>query len=352
MLPNLTAERSAPGETASAGLGAGTAAACAILGLCFLLGAPGNLLVIWTILRHVRKRSHTVVLILHLAAADLLVVAPLPLWIYSLARSWVFGEAFCKALVYVISVCMFSSIFFITLMSVERFLAICYPLEMQRWKGTRAMNAGPVLLWLLALPLGVPSATAQTLSSTDGVEQCFSKKFSSVAPAVALLCLETVGGFIVPFIVLSVCYRLVAVKLKRRSFTSKQKSMRLVHAVVVAFILCWLPYHIVNIVDFVCILASGTKHDCLPQSVVFGSGALVFVSSSVNPVLYTFFAKSLKGSLKESGLVRLFRDTAAWAGRLREPVAPQQSGPRPADAQEALKVQVPGSEQLKSECDQ
>lgn len=81
----------------------GTVVACVILGLSFLVGVPGNLLVIWTILRHVQQRSHTVVLILHLAAADLLVLITLPLWIYSLAHSWVFGEASCKAMVYVIN---------------------------------------------------------------------------------------------------------------------------------------------------------------------------------------------------------------------------------------------------------
>lgn len=68
-----------------------TAVACVILGLSFLVGAPGNVLVIWTILRHVKQRSHTVVIILHLAVADLLVLITLPLWIYSLVHTWVFG---------------------------------------------------------------------------------------------------------------------------------------------------------------------------------------------------------------------------------------------------------------------
>ncbi|XP_039651504.1 delta-type opioid receptor-like [Perca fluviatilis] len=330
----LPSEEMAPEE-----FDGGTAVACVILGLSFLVGAPGNLLVIWTILRHVKQRSHTVVLILHLAAADLLVLITLPLWIYSLVHTWVFGEAFCKVLVYIISVCMFSSIFFITLMSVERYLAICHPFVIMRWKTKSVMNRCLVLLWLLALLLGVPDVLTKLSNESDGTEQCFIKEYSSVTQVIILLCLESLGGFVVPFIILSICYCLVAAQLRKMSFINKQKSMVLVHAVVLAFTLCWLPYHIINITDLVCILrqfASGKEHECVPKSVVFSSGALVFISSSVNPVLYALFARSLRGSLEESRLVRLFQEMATHTIKLRELVVQQQTGQMAANTQVEL----------------
>ncbi|XP_076595374.1 leukotriene B4 receptor 1-like [Chaetodon auriga] len=331
---NHTTELSPSEEMVSEEFEGRTAVACVILGLSFLVGAPGNLLVIWTILRHVKQRSHTVVLILHLAAADLLVLITLPVWIYSLAQSWVFGEASCKALVYIVSVCMFSSIFFINLMSVERFLAICHPFVMMRWKTKSIINRCLVLLWLLALLLGVLSLLAQPVDESEGGEQCFIREFSSVSQAVILLCLETLGGFVVPFIILIICYCLVAAQLRKMSFNSKQKSLALVHAVVIAFTLCWLPYHVINITDLVCIL-SGTEHEhgCVPESIVFSSGALVFISTSVNPVLYAFFARNLRGSLGESQLVKLFQEMATHTNKLRELVVQQQTGQRAANTQ-------------------
>ncbi|XP_070826411.1 leukotriene B4 receptor 1-like [Chaetodon trifascialis] len=329
---NHSTELSPSEETVPEEFDGGTAVACVILGLSFLVGAPGNLLVIWTILRHVKQRSHTVVLILHLAAADLLVVITLPLWIYSLVDTWVFGEAFCKALVYIVSVCMFSSIFFITLMGVERFLAICHPFGMRRWKTKSVMNRCLVLLWLLALLLGVLTLLAQPVEESEGSEQCFIREFSSVTQAVILLCLETLGGFVVPFIILIICYCLVAAELRKMSFNSKQKSLVLVHAVVIAFTLCWLPYHVINIIDLVCILSS-TEHECVPKSIVFSSGALVFLSSSVNPVLYVLFARNLRGSLREAQLVKLFQEMATQTNKLRELVVQQQTGQRAANTQ-------------------
>ncbi|KAF3686246.1 Apelin receptor Angiotensin receptor-like 1 [Channa argus] len=329
---NHSAEGSSLEEMAQEEVDGVTAAACVILGLSFLIGAPGNLLVIWTILRHVKQRSHTVVLILHLAIADLLAVITLPLWIYTLAKSWEFGGAFCKVLVYIIKVCMFSSIFFITLMSVERFLAICHPFGWMRWKTKSAMKKCLIVLWLLAFVLGLPVVVTQPLNG----DQCFSIEFSSVGTAIIILCLDTLGGFIVPFVILIICYCRVAATLKKMSFNSKQKSVILVHAVVIAFTLCWLPYHIINITDFVCILGSGIDHNCVSESIVYVAGALCFISSSVNPVLYAFFARNIQGSLGESRLVRLFQEIVTNSDKLRDVEVQQQSGQRAANTQEEI----------------
>ncbi|XP_041633813.1 leukotriene B4 receptor 1-like [Cheilinus undulatus] len=315
----------------SDGFESGTAVACVILGLSFLVGAPGNLLVIWTILRYIKQRSHTVVLILHLAVADLLVLITLPLWIYSLVQSWVFGEVLCKAIVYVVHVCMFSSIFFITLMSVERYLAICHPFAMMRWKIKSVTNGCILLLWILAMFLGGTSLL--TSPGNDGAEPCFLKEFSSDTQVIVLFCLQTIVGFVVPFIILSISYCLVAAQLRKMSFNSRQKSMRLVHSVVIAFILCWLPYHVINIIDLSCIFRSDTEPGCVPEGLVFSSGALVFISSSVNPVLYAFFAKNLQGGLEESRLVRLFQEMVTHTTRLRELVVQHQSSQRAVDTQ-------------------
>ncbi|XP_056269102.1 leukotriene B4 receptor 1-like [Pseudoliparis swirei] len=346
-LPSPSPSPSPSDQMAPEEFDGGTAVACVILGLSFLVGAPGNLLVIWTILRHVKQRSHTVMLILHLAVADLLVLVTLPLWIYSLARAWLLGEALCKALVYIVSVCMFGSIFFITLMSVERYFAICHPFAMMRWRRESAMNGCLVLLWAFALLLGAPSLLTGPLDGRDGSEQCFVFEFTSETRAIAMLCLETSCGFVVPFIILGICYSRVAAQLRKMSFESKPKSTLLVHAVVIAFALCWSPYHVVNAIDLVCILGSGAERECVPESVVFGSGALAFISSSVNPVLYALFARNLQESLERSRLVRLFQEMAAHTNTLRDVVVRQQTGQRAADSQTELmsdrggKVTVP-----------
>ncbi|XP_056268863.1 leukotriene B4 receptor 1-like [Pseudoliparis swirei] len=292
----------------------GTAVACVILGLSFLVGAPGNLLVIWTILRHVKQRSHTVVLILHLAVADLLVLVTLPLWIYSLAHAWVFGEASCKAMVFMINACMYSSVFLITLMSVERFVAVRYPFASAGWKRKKALNKVLLALWTAAFLFSVPVIPTQVVGTDSGEEHCLYRLYTSMAQELVCVLLETLVGYIVPFIILAVCYGCLCSRITQMTFKSKRKSTVLIASVVVVFAVCWTPHHIGNVLSLV-ILA--TEDAAVPEAaknlesvrstMAFIAGAMVFISSTANPILYMFAARSFRSSLRDTGIQKLFR---------------------------------------------
>ena len=291
----------------------GTAIACVILGLAFLVGAPGNLLVIWTILRHVKQRSHTVVLILHLAAADLLVLITLPVWIYSLAQSWVFGEATCKAMVYVINACMYSSVFLITLMSVERFVAVRYPFASAGWRRKKALNKVLLALWTVAFLFSIPVIPTQVVEEEAGEVHCLYREYSSDTQELVCLLLETLVGYILPFTILVVCYGCLCSRITQMTFKSKRKSTVLIASVVVVFAICWTPHHIGNVLSFA-ILATKDSFDdvahnleSVRSTMAFIAGALVFISSTVNPILYMFAARSFRSSLRDTGIQKLFR---------------------------------------------
>ncbi|CAL8236372.1 unnamed protein product [Boreogadus saida] len=303
---NLMEPLSSVGQTISA----------TFLGLAFLLGAPGNLLVIWIIWRHVKPRTHTILLILHLAAADLLVLITLPLWIYSLVYSWVFGEVFCQTVVYVIHVCMYSSIFLITLMSIERFVAVRYPFVIQFSRTQTVLDVSLIAAWVLALLLGVPAILTQEVSEGVGGAQCLFRNFSSVAQERTIISLETIAGFVVPFTIMSICYCLVASQLRESRFQDKRKVLLLIASLVLAFTLCWLPHHINNIIQLVCTSRSRDS-SCGSDGLTLIAGALVFVSSSVNPVLYAFAARRSKVRIRGLKIVRFFQEVATHTKAFR-----------------------------------
>ncbi|KAG9352569.1 hypothetical protein JZ751_020983 [Albula glossodonta] len=297
----------------------GMAAACVILVLSFLVGAPGNLLVIWTILRHVKKRSHTVELILHLAVADLLVLVTLPLWIYSLACSWVFGEAACKAMVYIINASMYVSVFIITVMSVERFMTVRYPFASVDWRKKKLLSKVLLVLWALALILSAPVVPTQVVDRVDGKEQCLFREYSSDSQEVVFLLLETLVGFVIPFSILVVCYSCVCSRITQMTFKSKQKSTILIAGVVVVFGLCWTPHHVGNLMSVVGLAikkwypdVANTLEDAR-ATMAFIAGALVFISSTVNPLLYVFAARPFRSSVRDTGMQKLFRHISSSA---------------------------------------
>uniref|UniRef100_A0A3B3RBN4 Si:dkey-148a17.6 n=1 Tax=Paramormyrops kingsleyae TaxID=1676925 RepID=A0A3B3RBN4_9TELE len=296
-----------------------TVAACVILALSFIVGMPGNLMVIWTILRHVKKRSHTVVLILHLAVADLLVLITLPLWIYSFVRSWVFGEVVCKAMVYIINSCMYSSVFFITVMSIERFIAVRYPFTSINWKKKKLLNKLLLVLWTLAFIFSIPVIPTQVLEKVKDKEQCLFREYSSTSEEVAFLLLETMVGFVVPFVILVVCYGCLWKRITQMTFKFKQNSMVLIISVVIVFALCWIPHHMCNILSLMAIILESWHADMadgmesVRANMAFVTGALVFISSTVNPLLYVFAARSFRSSLRDTGMRKLFHHISSSA---------------------------------------
>lgn len=310
---NHSTELSSSEEMAPEEFDGGTAIACVILGLSFLVGVPGNLLVIWTILRHVKQRSHTVMLILHLAVADLLVLVTLPLWIYSLAKSWVFGEASCKTIVYIINACMYSSVFLITLMSVERFVAVRYPFASAGWKRKKALNKVLLLLWTVAFLISIPVILTQVLGEESGEYHCLYRSYTSESQELVCVLLETLVGYVLPFSILVVCYGCLCSRITQMTFKSKRKSTVLIACVVIVFAICWTPHHIGNILSLIVLAIKGSYHDeaenleSVRSTTVFIAGAMIFISSTVNPILYMFAARSFRSSLRDTGIQKLFR---------------------------------------------
>ncbi|XP_063738579.1 leukotriene B4 receptor 1 [Eleginops maclovinus] len=306
-------ELSSSEEMAPEEFDGGTVVACVILGLSFLIGAPGNLLVIWTILRHVKQRSHTVLLILHLAVADLLVLITLPLWIYSLAHYWVFGEAFCKAMVFMINACIYSSVFFITVMSVERFVAVRYPFASAGWKRNKALDKVLLALWTAAFLFSIPVIPTQVVEKDFGEEHCLFRSYTSVAQELVCVLLETLVGYIIPLFILLVCYGCLCSRITQMTFKSKRKSTVLIASIVVVFAICWTPHHIGNVLSIIILaiedsLPEAAKNlESVRKAMAFIAGAMVFISSTVNPILYMFAAHSFRSSLRDTGIQKLFR---------------------------------------------
>uniref|UniRef100_A0A8C5X5Q0 G-protein coupled receptors family 1 profile domain-containing protein n=1 Tax=Malurus cyaneus samueli TaxID=2593467 RepID=A0A8C5X5Q0_9PASS len=270
---------------------------CVILSLSFIIGTPGNCIVIWIVCTKMKQVSLSVLLILNLAIADVLVLITLPIWIYSFADSWVFGVIFCKTLVFIIYCSMYASIFLITALSLERLMAVFYPFTMQRYKRKEKASLVMFLIWFLSIAFGISVIPFQETEEMSGRLLCTCRSYSSNRQKVSYLLLETLAGFVIPFLIICTCYVCVARRISRMTYQSKQRSERLIASVVVAFILCWFPHHLFNILDIISIeieLSNEEMSLALEEIVdkgVYISGALVFISSCINPLLYAFMSK-------------------------------------------------------------
>ncbi|XP_070809305.1 leukotriene B4 receptor 1-like [Pituophis catenifer annectens] len=280
------------------------------LTLCFLIGVPGNGLVIWTILSKFPQRSFTIALILNLAVADLLVILTVPFWTYYFAKGWVFGDFMCRFLMYLVYLTVYTSIFSITLMSLHRFAVVVLPLASQRWRKPREVHVIMLAVWLLGGLLSCPCLIFSSKEMPRG--KCTDEFYDSENQRLAVNIVETLFGFVIPFVVLAVCYTYVARKIRTLKNHKEMKTGKLIAAVVGAFFVCWLPYHILNLIIISALLLRHAKPQVsqnLLESIKILTnvhGAVAFFSSCLNPVLYAFAARSFRGGLRETNFAKLF----------------------------------------------
>ncbi|XP_037607453.1 leukotriene B4 receptor 1-like [Sebastes umbrosus] len=259
-----------------------------VLLLCFLLGFPGNIAVIilrpnWQHLSTLSQR-----LMLNLAISDLLCLLTLPLWIYTLLYSWTLGLVTCKLLAYLIYCSVYSSLLTVTALSVQRYLQVVYPQRCFSQVGRRRLL---VLLWLVAMILSIPALVVRQLTTYQNWTS-YKPHFSSPGQQISVLLAETLPGF-VSIIVVVFAYSGLHRKVNQAVFFNNPQTTRLVTRIVVVFFVLWVPYHIVNVLG---VAAISLKNDGLLKFCMASwniVGALIFVNSCLNPLLYAFASRNM-----------------------------------------------------------
>lgn len=296
----------------------GAITGAAILGLVFLLGVPGNVFIMWSILARARRRSITTLLILNLAFADGFLMLLTPFFmVYLFQQSWVFSLVLCKGLYYLCCANMYASIFMIMLMSLHRLVAIVWPKRVGAKTERKMLTRVLVGLWVLALGLSAPVIAFRNITSTSQKPEKFVCDciHQETQYEVMQYSMETVLGFLLPYGVIIGSYTCILRRIRKTRFRRRIRSEKLILVIVVTFGLFWLPYHIINMVQVTAaLLPEGSAAKQRLQEIRANLRALTstvaFVSSCINPVLYTFAGKSY---IRREGLAfmaRLFEGTA------------------------------------------
>lgn len=316
-----------------------------------VLGIVANALAV-AVLAHASASRRTVAntFMLNLCVSDLLFLLSLPLWAvyYSHGYNWPFGRVSCKICGVLHNLNLYASIFFITAMSVDRYLAIVHPFRSQRTRDPVLARFTCILVWVLACLCSMPTLVFRDTHYIEslGVEAC-AIKYPSHTWYIALVLMKVILAFLLPLLVISCCYcaigrhllggtGLVRMRTKKlpvaaASFKSSQstengsKSDRpptpgvtpscsgggahegrgvervlwTVAAVVFAFFFCWFPFHCVTFMDVLqseswldgC-WVSWTVSTLTPLTLCLG-----FSNSTINPVVYCFIGNHFRGRL-------------------------------------------------------
>ncbi|XP_055964116.1 neurotensin receptor type 1 [Sorex fumeus] len=301
--------------------------------LLFAVGAVGNSVTAFTLAR--RRPLHGFQSTVHyhlgsLALSDLLILLlAMPVELYNFIwvhHPWAFGDAVCRGYYFLREACTYATALNVASLSVERYLAICHPFKaktlMSRSRTKKFISAVWLASGLLAVPMLFAMGQQNLSADSQHPGGLVCTPVTSTHTLKVIIQVNTFMSFVVPMVVISILNTIIANKLaatvrhaaelgqvstvggQHGSFTmpiepgrvqALRHGVRVLRAVVVAFVACLLPYHVRRLMF--CYISG---HQWTPFLYDFYhyfyllTNALFYVSSAVNPVLYNLVSANFR----------------------------------------------------------
>ncbi|XP_073440440.1 proteinase-activated receptor 1-like [Dendrobates tinctorius] len=267
--------------------------------LVFTVALPLNLVAILMFLLKIKVKTPAVIYMLNLATADVLFVAVLPFYIvYRFSgNNWQIGEGMCRFAIAAFYCNMYCSILIMTGMSVDRFLAVVFPIHSRSWRTKKRVWLVCVFIWLVSVASTVPLLlTKQTLyiHSLD-ITTChdvlelkdqqnfymyYFTAFSSIF-------------FFLPLFVTMLCYIKIIRTLSKNTMdignsTKRTRAILVTIIVLSVFVICFGPTNIIFLMHYLHFI------DGHSESLYFSyilCACISSISSCLDPLMY-YFASS------------------------------------------------------------
>uniref|UniRef100_A0A8C4X5G0 Neuropeptides B and W receptor 1 n=1 Tax=Erpetoichthys calabaricus TaxID=27687 RepID=A0A8C4X5G0_ERPCA len=271
------------------------------------VGLTGNTAVIYVILRAPKMKTVTNIFILNLAIADELFTLVLPINIADyLLLQWPFGEVMCKLIISIDQYNTFSSIYFLTVMSIDRYLVVVATVKSKKmtYRTYRAAKIVCLCVWIFVTVIILPFTVFGKIHNDQGRMQCVfvfpnPEGFWWKASRIYTLIL----GFAIPVSTICALYSMMLYKLRRMRLNSnakaldraKKKVTLMVLVILAVCLFCWTPYHFSTIVA----LTTDIQQTPVIIGVSYFITSLSYANSCLNPFLYAFLDDSFRKSFRK-----------------------------------------------------
>ncbi|XP_006936557.3 atypical chemokine receptor 2 isoform X2 [Felis catus] len=270
--------------------------------LIFVLGLGGNLFLLVVLLRYMPRRRMTEVYLLNLAISNLLFVVTLPFWGISVAWHWVFGSFLCKMVSTLYTINFYSGIFFISCMSLDKYLEIVHTQLHHRLRTQAKSLLLAAMVWTMALAVSIPDMVfVQTHENPTGVWNCYAD-FGGHGTIWKLFLRfqQNLLGFLLPLLVMIFFYSRIGSVLVRLRPPGQGRALKIVVALVVAFFVLWFPYNLTLFLHS--LLDLQIFGDCkVSQHLDYAlqvTESIAFLHCCFTPILYAFSSHHFRGYLK------------------------------------------------------
>ncbi|KAJ8290268.1 hypothetical protein GJAV_G00010690 [Gymnothorax javanicus] len=275
-----------------------------------VLGIAANFFVLSIFCLHKKPCTVAEIYLSNLAIADLVFLSCLPFWAITVWNKfdWQFGPVMCRLVNMGVKVNMYCSIYSLVLVSFDRYVALVHTMSHGRMRRASYAKLTCLAIWGLSILMSIPVLLYRKVEymSEYLVNACY-LDYPSFEVEVACDLLLVFLGFLLPASVISFCTCKIIQVLRNQNMRkfnamkTEKKATLLVLFVLLAFMLCWIPFHIVTFIDIVvrilnldeCELVNGL--DISNQVFTY----LAFSNSVLNPILYVIVGKNFRKKVME-----------------------------------------------------
>ncbi|KAL1250450.1 hypothetical protein QQF64_021455 [Cirrhinus molitorella] len=263
-----------------------------------VLSCMGNILVLVILALYESLKSLTNVFILNLALSDLLFTSGLPFWASYYIWGWTLGESGCKAVKFFFYFGFYSSVLFLTLMTVQRYMAVVHPLS--DWERSRCLTFSPFIVWFLSGTVAMLGSLHSKVITESDSKYC---EYDSIEWKSAIAYFQN-AFFFIAFVIMGYCYGRMLRTITNSPTQEVHKTVKLTFYIVLVFFIGWAPY---NILMFLKSLTFHPFTDCEISKrldyAYYACRMVAFTHCCINPVIIALEARFCKTENFQGGFV-------------------------------------------------
>ncbi|XP_026790295.2 probable G-protein coupled receptor 132 [Pangasianodon hypophthalmus] len=277
-----------------------------LYGIVLIVGVPANIVTVYLTFLEVQRKNVLGIYLLSLSVCDLMYLGTLPAWAVYIhhGHHWYLGSLACKMTGYIFFNNMYISIFLLCCVSVDRYIAVVYSLKS---RGLRQMKLAVIVtsVVVVVVALGhMPVFTMAEGETETKQKRCF-EPGQNTATLTAFNYARFVIGFFIPLCILLVTNRAILSMVQASAGLNSEQKIKvryLVLAVILFFLVCFAPYHIILLLRAVSFHFS--ERPCTfditlysPYSISLGLSTL---NSAMNPILYVLASDNMRKEICRS----------------------------------------------------
>lgn len=186
--------------------------------LIFLLGLTGNCLVAFVVIRNKAMQTITNIFITNLAISDILMcllAVPFTPISYFL-NSWIFGKALCHIFPMILCISVYVSTLTSTAIAVDRYFVIVYPFKPRMKVYMCVMMI--VAIWIISISISLPLGIYHVVEkANDSAAYMCHEQWPKPQARQFFTVTSLVLQYIVPCSIITFCYTMVSLALRKRS---------------------------------------------------------------------------------------------------------------------------------------